>query len=64
VTNIKDTLTNIAAVVILVFTAIQEYMATIPVDGTIDWFKVIAAIVVAVVAWFTGKNANGTKKAL
>lgn len=63
-TNIKDTLTNIAAVVILVFTAIQEYMATIPVDGTIDWFKVIAAIVVAVVAWFTGKNANGTKKAL
>ena len=61
-TNLKDTLTTIAGLALLIFTAIQQYIASIPVDGSIDWFKLIAAVVVAVVAYFTGKNANGTKK--
>jgi uncharacterized membrane protein len=60
--NIKDWLTTIAGIALVVFTAIQQYINSLAVDGTIDYFKLIAAIVVAVVAFFTGRNANGSSK--
>ena len=60
--NVKDILTTVAGIALVVFTAIQQYINGMAVDGTIDWFKLVAAIVVAIVAYFTGKNPNGSTK--
>jgi hypothetical protein len=61
-TNIKDLLTTIVGIGFLVFTAIQQYLATVVDGGSIDWMKLGLAVVVAIIGYFTGKNANGTLK--
>lgn len=60
--NIKDTLTTIFAVVSVIAGAVNAYLQSLGTNG-IDWFQLIAAVVVAVVAWFTGRNPDGSKKA-
>ena len=59
--NIKDLLTTIFAIVAIVAGAINGYLQSIG-TGEIDWFQFTMAIIVALVAWLTGKNANGTSK--
>jgi uncharacterized membrane protein YfcA len=58
--NIKDTLTTVLAVVLLVAGAVNTYLQSI--EGDIDWYQLLLAVVAAVVAYFTGKTANGKVK--
>jgi len=59
--NIKSWLTDIVAVLATVFAAVQAYLGTIG-EGSIDWFQFVIVIVTAVIAFFTGRNGNGSKK--
>jgi uncharacterized membrane protein YqhA len=72
VTNLKDKITNIIAVVSSIVALIQvvmgawnSYIASNP-DPTqaINWGTVIIAVAIAVIGWFTGKNADGSPKQL
>ena len=60
--NIKDLLTTIFAIIAVLGAAINAYLQTIPTGGTIDWFQLVMAAVVAIVAYFTGKTGDGKKK--
>lgn len=62
--NIKDTLTNVISIIIVVATAIKTYVDSLCTDCTIDWWQLIAGIGVAVIAYFTGKTADGKKKSV
>jgi hypothetical protein len=59
--NIKDILTTIFAIVSIVAGAVNAYLQSIG-TGEIDWFQLGIAIIVALVAYLTGKNPNGTTK--
>jgi flagellar motor component MotA len=68
--NLKDSITNIVSVIFSVIALVQvvlgawsEYVAANP-DPTvsINWLQVLVLVGGAVIAYFTGKNANGTKK--
>lgn len=57
--NLKDTLTNILSVVTVIIGAASAYFQQSTDEG-INWAQLGIAIVVAIVAWFTGKKPNGT----
>ena len=59
--NIKDLLTTIAGLVVLVGTAIKTYLDSVG-GGDINWFALLAAVAVAVIGFFTGRNPNGSAK--
>lgn len=52
--NPKNTITNIAAVLIVAATAVKETLAAANGDA-INWLAVAMAVAVAVIGWFTGK---------
>lgn len=59
--NFKDALSNLVALVLAIFSAVQIYLAQ--VNGTeINVFQLVMAIGGAIVAWLTGKGSNGLKK--
>jgi len=60
-TDLKNTITNIGAIVILVAGAVQAYIQTLN-DQPINFFQLGLAVVVAVIGYFTGKKADGTAK--
>jgi len=60
VDNLKDKLTNILAVVLVVAGAINTYLQSL--EGDINWMQLIMIIAGAVVAYFTGKTADGKTK--
>ena len=59
--NIKDILTTIFAIVAIVAGAVNAYLQSVG-TGEIDWFQLGIAVVVALVAYLTGKNPNGSSK--
>ena len=61
--NLKDILTTVVGIGFLVFTAVQQYLATLAPDGQINWFQLVVAVVVAIIGFFTGRNPDGSAKA-
>jgi len=59
--NIKSWLTDIVAVLATIFAAVQAYLGTIG-EGSIDWFQFAIVVVTAVIAFFTGRNPDASKK--
>lgn len=59
--NIKDLLTTIFAIIAVIAGAVNAYLQSLG-TGAIDYFQLALAIIVALVAYLTGKNANGTAK--
>ena len=49
-------LTNIFAIIIVVFTALQAYFSGL--NGSINWFDLVVGVVVAVVSYLSGKTFN------
>ena len=60
--NIKDLLTTIFGVVLVIATAVSTYLESLCAECAIDILPLIIAVVVAIIAWFTGKNGDGTRK--
>ena len=60
--NIKDLLTTIFGVVLVIAAAVNNYLESLCAEFSIEILPLIIAIVVAIIAWFTGKNGDGTKK--
>lgn len=58
----KDKLTNIIAVVLAAGTSINAYLQTIPEGGEINWVHLVGGLLMAIIAFFTGKDDNGKKK--
>lgn len=59
--NFKDALSDLVALVLAIFSAVQIYLAQ--VNGTeINVFQLVMAIGGAIVAWLTGKGKDGLKK--
>ena len=67
-TNIKDKLTNVIAVVIAIIGAVQAVAQA--VQGhlnsvqDVNWLNLLVVVGVTLVAWFTGKDSDGKTKDL
>lgn len=59
--DLKNLITTIAALLAVIVSAVQAYFQSIG-TGEINWFQLAMAVIFAVVAYLTGKNANLTKK--
>ena len=55
--NIKNTVTNVVGIVVGVGTAVATALGQVPSDA--KWYIWVGAAAVAVIAYFTGKGANG-----
>lgn len=60
-TNLKDTLTTIVAIGLVLFGAIDTFLKA-SAGTDINWLQLVLVIAGAIVAYFTGKKANGTTK--
>ena len=60
--NLKNTVTNIVGVVVGVGTAVATALGQVPSDA--KWYIWVGAAAVAVIAYFTGKSADGKKAAI
>lgn len=58
--TLKDIITNIVALVMVIGGAINAYLQS--VNGEINWFQLSFAVLGAIIAYFTGKAANGKAK--
>jgi len=59
--NIKDWLTTIFAVLMVVGGAVNAFFQANTGDD-INWYQLLVAVTVAVIGYFTGKKADGTTK--
>jgi hypothetical protein len=59
-TDWKKLITDILAYVVGIGTVIQGVITGLP-DGA-EWYAVALQIMIAVGLWFTGRNADGSKK--
>jgi uncharacterized membrane protein YfcA len=62
--NLKDTITTIFAILMVIAGAVNAFLQANTGNDTINWYQLVVAVVIAVVAYFTGKNPNGTTKAI
>lgn len=53
----KNMLSNILAIVLVITGAIQTYMQSVG-DGPIDWVQLVLIVVGALIAYFTGKSQD------
>ena len=60
--DLKRIITDVLAYVLGIAGAAYTALEGIP-DGS-EWYVVLIAIVIAVVSWFNGRNADGSKKAV
>ena len=60
--NIKDTLTTILAVILVIAAAVNTYIESLCTECVIEPLPLVIAIVVAIVAWYTGRNGDGSGK--
>lgn len=58
--DLKNKITNVIAIIVALGTVIATALGNVP-DGS-KWYIWVGAVVVAVIAWFTGKNPDGTSK--
>jgi len=58
--NLKDKLTTWVAIILVVVEAVNAYLQS-TADG-INWYQLVMAVIVAVIAYLTGKKPNGTAK--
>ncbi len=58
-TDIKNIVTNIVAIIVGLGTVIQTALGNIPVGS--KWYIWVGAAAVAIISYFTGKGANGKK---
>jgi hypothetical protein len=59
--NLKDKLTNIVALALLIAGSLDTYLKSI--EGTeINWFQLVFYVGGALVAYFTGKGMDGKAK--
>lgn len=61
--NTKDLVTNIVAIVSVIGGAVNAYLQTSG-SAELDWMQLGGAVLMGVVAWFTGKSANGAPKTI
>jgi len=59
--NLKDILTTIIGVAQLVVNVVVQGIDAAN-GGKINWFSIGLSVAVAVIGYFSGKNANGTTK--
>jgi hypothetical protein len=59
--NLKDKITSIGALVVVIAGAVNAYLQSQTGDG-INWTQLIMAVVVAVIGYFTGKAPSGAPK--
>jgi hypothetical protein len=55
--NLKNTITTVLAILIVVATAANVYMTSVNGEEW-DWYKFVIGIVAALVAYFTGKDKD------
>lgn len=60
--NLKDKITTYLSIILIVVGAVNTYLQSI--TGDINWVQLIMFVVSAVIAYFTGKNPNGTTKSV
>jgi len=58
--DLKNTLTDILAVILVIAGSVNAYLQSL--EGDINWMQLVMVVVGAVVAYFTGKTAEGKKK--
>lgn len=58
--DLKNKITNIVGIIVALGTVIATALGSVP-DGS-KWYIWVGAVCIAVIAWFTGKNPNGTAK--
>lgn len=59
--DIKNLISTIVAVLSVVIGAVNAYLQSIG-TGEINYFQLAVFIALAVLGWFQGRNANGSKK--
>jgi hypothetical protein len=59
--NIKDTITNYAAIILLVVGAVQTFLQA-NAGKPIDWGQLTLFVIGAVCSYFIGKTPNGQTK--
>ena len=57
--NLKNTVTNILGIVVGVGTAVATALGHVPADA--KWYVWTGAAAIAILAYFTGKGADGKK---
>lgn len=55
--NPKNTITNVAALIIVVATAFKTTL-DLQAGDSINWLAIAFAVTTAVIGWFTGKPSN------
>ena len=60
--GLKDTLTTVFGIVLVLATAVNTYLESLCATCTVEFLPLVIAIVVAAIAYFTGKNGNGSTK--
>lgn len=61
--NLKDNITTIASYLMVAAGAINAYLQ-INAGKDINWFQLAVTVILAVTAYMTGKNPNGTTKVI
>ncbi len=61
--NLKDILTTIVAVAQLVINIVVQGIDAAN-GGKVNWISIGLSVAVAVIGYFSGKNANGTTKSV
>lgn len=59
--DIKNLISTIVAVVSVIVGAVNAYLQSIG-TGEVNYFQLAIFVIVAVLGWFQGRNANGRKK--
>ena len=59
--DLKNLITNIIAIISVIIGAVNAYIQSIG-EGEINWFQLAMFIIVAIIGWYTGKNAKGSAK--
>ena len=57
--NLKNTVTNVVGIVVGVGTAVATALGHVPADA--KWYVWTGAAAIAILAYFTGKGADGKK---
>ena len=60
--GLKDTLTTIVGIVLVVGAAVETYLVALCETCTVEFLPLAIVIVVAIISIFTGKNGDGSTK--